>query len=90
MRPMVNYWVEAAKASPVKAVLTMLGGAVVAAVLLLALVACGTAQNPGSGRGGTVNVFDVDVRGRQVTCVSWGWGNGGGLDCDWNSARARR
>lgn len=49
----------------------------------LTLAACGApADDPGSGRSG-FSVDQVDVNGRQVTCISWKSGYGGGLSCDW-------
>jgi hypothetical protein len=36
---------------------------------------------------GKVSVFEVDVRGKKVTCVGWDIIKGGGLYCDWANAK---
>lgn len=57
--------------------------------LLLTLAGCtrDPSPTPANGTNGNVAVFDVDVRGRTVTCVSWKAGYAGGLSCDWASAQ---
>lgn len=54
------------------------------------LSACGVGQpSPAEVRqqppSGYINVFTVEVEGRQVPCVSWKLFNAGGLSCDWST-----
>lgn len=55
------------------------------AALALALAGCSNPEAPG-GLSGHFRVGEVNVKGRQVTCVTWTapGGNGGGVSCDWS------
>lgn len=55
--------------------------AAVALLALVALAACGPAEEGGAG--GKYEVVHVDVDGRQVPCVIWDGDRAGGVTCDW-------
>lgn len=58
---------------------------------VLAMAGCGNNPSdpdtsPGgsyTSPGGSYGVTTVDVHGRNVTCVTWNNGYGGGISCDW-------
>lgn len=54
-------------------------------VMLLALSGC-AAENYNEQQGNTY-IFDVKVKDKTVTCLSWKYGNAGGVSCDWANAR---
>jgi hypothetical protein len=58
--------------------------------LLVSLTGCGLLDNdptnPPPG-GGSFGVTDVNVHGKNVTCVTWKLGYAGGLSCDFQGAK---
>lgn len=59
-----------------------------ATVTCATVVACGNnPKKPSSKPEGTFTVVTVNVDGRDVRCVTWKNGHGGGLECDWGAGR---
>lgn len=59
-----------------------------AALALGTLAGCGNDPDKPSGKpSGKFGVVTVNVDGRDVRCVTWKDGYGGGLDCDWEAGR---
>ena len=67
------------------------GVAAALAVAALALAGCGEPSPEGSTRVdtgglGRARAWVIETPdGRDVTCISWSAGRGGGVDCDWGS-----
>lgn len=58
-----------------------------ATVALLALAGCGNDPKEPDGPSGTFRVATVNVDGRDVRCITWEHGSGGGISCDWQATR---
>jgi hypothetical protein len=61
--------------------------------LLVSLAGCGFGSiindpnRPIEGARGSFGVTDVNVHGKNVTCVTWKLGNAGGMSCDFQGAK---
>lgn len=58
--------------------------------LLAGLTGCGFDNDPNQpieGARGSFGVSDVNVHGKNVTCVTWKLGYAGGLSCDFQGAK---
>lgn len=61
--------------------------------LLVSLAGCGIGpvtndpNQPIEGPRGSFGVADVNVHGKNVTCVTWKLGYAGGLSCDFQGAK---
>lgn len=60
--------------------------AAVLSVALLATTLAGCSNDPSKPSGdatGTFRVVTVNVDGRDIRCVTWKDGHGGGISCNW-------